>query len=228
MQQVRTALEQWIQTRDTISREKRDFELTRQVLGDRIDLLTREIQSLRDKDAAAKTSIAAADNKRADLLVQNQALQAAADTLSDTITRLERRTTALIARLPDPLGQHIKPLARRLPSDPNSTKQTLSERFQNVVGILNAVDKFNRDIHVTSEVRTLEDGRSIEAAAMYIGIAQGYYVSADGTIASVGTVGPERWQWQRCDTAAPQIADAIAMWKNEKAAGFVALPVVVQ
>ena len=107
-------------------------------------------------------------------------------------------------------------------------KLSLSERFQNVLGILNEVNKFNREIAVTSEVRTLADGTSAEVTALYVGIGQGYYVSADGKVAGVGSAAPEGWVWTPANDAAARVAKAIAILKNEQPASFVPLPVRVE
>jgi hypothetical protein len=122
----------------------------------------------------------------------------------------------------------VKPLSQRLPDDANETKLSLAERFQNVVGILNEVDKFNREISVTSEVRTLADGSSVEVTSLYIGIGEAYYVSANGAIAGVGVASEQGWIWKPANEAAPQIADVIAVLKNEKVASFIQLPVEVK
>ena len=43
---TRAALEKWVETRRIISREKHDFELGREMLSERIELVEREIKSL--------------------------------------------------------------------------------------------------------------------------------------------------------------------------------------
>lgn len=228
IENTRTALEKWVQTKQIISKEQRDLTLAKEILNERIDLVKREIESLHGKIGEAENSIAEADKKRADMLEENSKLKEASVSLSDTLVALEKRTKHLIQRLPDPIRDRIKPLSQRLPDDTGQTKLSISERFQNVVGILNEVDKFNREITVTSEVRDLPDGTSVEVAALYVGIGQGFYASANGTVAGIGTATDEGWVWKPANEAAPQIADVIAIMKNEKAASFVPVPVEIQ
>jgi septal ring factor EnvC (AmiA/AmiB activator) len=222
---ARTSLEQWVQTRRVISQERRDWALGREMLEDRIALVEREIESLRGRIGEAEGSIAEADRKRAELLETNERLQQASQSLTGTAVALEQRTQALLARLPDPIRERVKPLSQRLPEDPESTELSLSQRFQNVVGILNEVNKFNREITVTSEVRSLPDGSAAEVAALYVGIGQAYYVSNDGRAAGAGGPGEEGWAWTPAEQAAPEIARAIGILKNEQVAGFVLVPV---
>jgi FtsZ-binding cell division protein ZapB len=209
--EARTALDRWIETRRVISKERQDWAVGQEMLNERIDLVQREIASLREKIAQAQESIGDADKKRVALVEENDRLKKADDVLGGIVAKQEAGTARLIQRLPDPIRDRIKPLSRSLPKDPNDTKLSLAQRFQNVIGILNEVNKFNQEITVTSEVRTLAD-----------------YVGANGTAAGVGRPSEDGWKWEPVGDAAGSIADAVAILKNEKVANFVLLPVKVQ
>ncbi len=228
VEKVRSTLEKWVETRRVISKEKQDWTLGREMLNERIELVQREIASLREKIALAEQSISDADKKRMELVEENGKLKESSETLRGIVTRLEVRTAGLIQRLPDPIRERIKPLSKALPEDPNQTERSLSQRFQNVVGILNEANKFNREITVTSEVRTLADGSVAEVAAVYVGLGQAYYTGANDTVAGVGRPSKDGWAWEPANDAVDQIADAIAILKNEKGASFVTLPVKVE
>lgn len=227
IESTRTALEKWVETRRIISQEKRDFALSREMLNERIGLVQREIASLKDKIAEAEASIAQADERRGEMIAENERYKAETESLGAVLNALETRTKEMNVRLPEPLRQRIKPLSQRLPEDPEQTKLSIAERFQNVVGILNEVNKFNRDITVTSEVRAVPDGSSMEVTVLYAGLGQAFYVGANDTIAGIGTATEQGWQWQPKNEAAGQIADAIAILKNEEVASFILLPVTL-
>ncbi len=228
IEETRTALEKWVETQRVISKEKRDLELSKEMLNERIELVRREIQSLLEKITDAEKSIAEADKKRADLIQENDLLKEVSIELVGVCTSLEENTIKLLTRLPDPIREHIKPLSQRLPDRAEETKLTISERFQNVVGILNEIGKFNRDIRIVSEVRMLPDGTSAEVTALYLGLGQGYYSGANGTIAGIGTVSEEGWAWKPANDAAGEIAKAISILKNEQVASFVRLPIEIK
>ena len=225
---TRAALEKWVETRRIISQEKRDFELGREMLTERIELVQREIESLRGKIGEADKSITEADKKRAELLEENEKLKEASASLSGTVIKLEARIKEFLKRLPDPIRERVKPLSQRFPENPDETKLSLGERFQNIVGVLNEVNKFNREITVTSEVRKLPDGTSAQVTALYIGIGQAYYVNGKRDVAGIGTASPEGWVWTPANKAAAGIAKAIAILKNETEAAFVQLPIEIQ
>jgi FtsZ-binding cell division protein ZapB len=228
IEDTRTMIEKYVETKRLISQEKRDFVLGKEMLGERIELVKREIESLQGKISDAKQSIDEADKKRASMIEENDTLKNASAALSGVLETLEGRVLRLLPRLPDPIRQRVKPLSQRLPAEPGQTKLSVSERFQNVVGILNEIDKFNREITVTSEVRSLADGSSVEVAAVYLGIGQAFYASADGKVAGIGTASADQWVWIPKNEASAQITDAISILKNEKVAAFVPLPVEIQ
>ena len=225
---TRETLEKWVEIRRVISKEKRDWKLGREILKDRIELVKREIETLRTRIGEAEGSIAEADKKRSGLIEENERLKEVSAALKSTVNTLESRTKELLARLPDPIRERVKPLSQQFPDNPEETKLSLGERFQNIVGILNEVNKFNREITVTSEVRTLRDGTKAEVAALYVGIGQAYYASADGKAAGVGTSSATGWVWTPANEAAPEISEAIAILKNEKVADFVRLPIRIK
>ena len=228
IESTRLALEKYIENQRIISKEKRDLKLARQMLNERIELVEREIESLKDKISDAEKSIAQADKKRAGMIAENDKLKKASDSLTDILAVLEGRTKNLLKRLPDPISNRVKPLSQRLADKSGNSKLSIAERFQNIVGILNEVDKFNREISVASEVRKLDDGSSVEVTALYIGIGQAYYTNANGNVAGIATATEEGLKWKQINEASQQIAEAIAILNNEKVASFVKLPVEVK
>lgn len=221
---ARQALEEWVQVRRILSQERRDWQLGRELLEERIALVQREIDGLRTQMAGAQASIAEVDRKRGELLTENERLKASAASLAGTVAALEGRVLGLLGRVPEPIRERVRPLSQRIPAAGAETKLSLGERFQNVVGVLNELDKFHREISVTSEVRTLPDGTSAEVTAVYVGLSRGWYASADGRVAGTGSAGAQGWEWTPTPEAAAEIAQAIAILKNEQPAAFVRLP----
>jgi len=222
---ARATLERWVETRRILSQEKLDRSLGREVLQDRIRLVEREITGLRASIESAQASIAESDRKREELLAEKERLVQASAGLVSVIVDLERSLQQLLVRLPDPIRERVKPLSQLLPADPASSTVSLDQRFRNVLGILNEVDKFSREITLVSEVRALSDGTSAEVTTFYLGISHGFYVNGSGTLAGVGSGSASGFEWKPATEAAPAIAAAIAILNNERVAEFVTLPV---
>jgi hypothetical protein len=225
VQSTRDTLARWVETQQVISKEKRDWQLGKEVLEQRIQLLANEIDSLAERTGATRRGIEEADATRGELEAEKRALQQASSSLVGTAAVLERKTRELIAALPPPIRDRVAPLSQRIPSDSNDTELSLGVRFQNVIGVLNEVNKFNREITVATEVREMAGGGSAEVQTLYVGLGQAYFVTAAGDAAGFGFPTPEGWTWTEADELAPRIAQAIAILKNEQVPAYVPLPV---
>ncbi len=228
LDEARATLAKWMETRQIISKEKEAWDLGKEVLQQRIDLMGSEIATLEEKITETRSGIGEADKKKYELESRDRTLKTAAGSLSDVIVDLENRTRALLKVLPEPLQQRVAPLAQRIPDDPGKAQLTLGERFQNVIGILNEANKFNQDITVTSELRVLPDGSRAEVKTIYVGVGQAYYVTLGGDAAGIGRPGLEGWEWTPMNELAPQVASAIAILQNEQVPAYVPLPVVIR
>lgn len=225
---TRNTLEQWVETRSLVSREARDWTLAKESLAARMDVVKREIIAMQRRIAEAEANLAAADKKRGELQAENDHQKATAATLEDRIAMLEQRLLQTLPRLPDPLREKVKPLTQRVPGKDAPSALSLGDRYATVVGVLNELHKWNREITVTSEVRALPDGSSVEVAVLYAGLGQAWYAGGNGKVAGVGVATADSWVWRPANELAPAIGKAIAVFRNEQPAAFVPLPVQVQ
>ena len=106
-------------------------------------------------------------------------------------------------------------------------RASVAERAQNVLGILNEANKANTEINVSFEVHNLSDGTPSEVQAIYVGLAQAYFVSAKGE-AGVGRPGPDGWVWTPSNGVASRINRALEIIQGKHAPSFVPLPVKIQ
>jgi uncharacterized protein DUF3450 len=224
---ARSLLAKWMETGRIIAQERAEWQHSRDMLRARIDLVNGEIQAQQEKGKQLIDSGADLGAKRATLVTDDQTARAALDALSGTIADLETALGGLNTRFPEPLRSRIKPLVDRMPIDPAHTKVSLAERFQNVVGILNEANKFDNDISMTSEVRTLSDGTPAEVRVIYVGLGQAYFVSAKGE-AGVGRPGPDGWRWEVDRAIAPGVAQVVEILLAKSKPKLVPLPVTIQ
>lgn len=226
LEETKETLSKWVETRKLISEEKQQWVLEREILGDRIDLVRNERDTLTSKINETQSLITDADKKREDLVSEKDALKNASATLVNRIYTLEQEVLALLPTLPEPVRERIKPLSQRLPKT-EETELSLSERYQNVIGIINELNKGAGEITVVSEVKKLSDGSTAEVQTLYIGYAVGYSCNNNGDAAFVGTPGADGWTWVQDNSIAQNVADSISILKNEKVAAFVEMPVSV-
>lgn len=225
---TRLATEKWLEARNLVSKEKRDWDQAKDSLLSRSDVIRREIVALQRRIAEAETSIAEADKKRLELVAENDRQKATAAKLEEQVVALEQRVLKLLPRLPEPLRERVKPLSQLIPKPGEATRSQADQRFASVIGVLSEIHKWNREITVTSEVRALPDGSSVEVAVLYVGIGQGYYTGGNGKVGGVGASTADGWHWRPANELASAIAKTIAVFKNEQPATFVQLPAQVQ
>lgn len=225
LEDSRQALQDWVQTRQLISQEKHEWVQGRELLKGRVDLVQREIQTIQERTQEAQDSMDGASKQREELVLENETLKVSSEAFLTDVKRLEARMRGLLGRLPQPLVERVSSLSQRIPAEGAETKLGLSDRYLNIVGILNEVDRFHREVTLTSEVHELPGGKTAEVAVMYVGLGQAYYVTNGGDHAGIGTASSEGWVWTPADKFAKEISKAIAILKNEEIAQFVCLPV---
>lgn len=226
---ARATLEKWVETRQLISEEKSEWAVARQSLLDRIDLVQSQVDRLKNEIAEDEAGLTEVDEQKVELTDEQEKLKEASAGLAALIDQLEERTVKLIARLPEPIVEKVRPLTQRIPKDPAATKESLSARFANVAGILNEVNKFHGQVSAHTEVRELADGTEAQVTAMYFGLGQAFYSGGEGGAAGFGTVNPDGgWTWTPASDAADDIHRAIKILNNEEKPGFVRLPIRVR
>ncbi len=229
MEDAKANLEKWLETQRLVTKEEQDWRVGKELLQERIDLIKRECETLREKIAQTKKESAESAAKVAELKAKNETLKDGVKPLSEDIKQLELRTLAVLPWTPEPVRQRVAPLSQRIPANPAETKLSLSERYQNVIGTLNELNKAARELAVSGEVRKLADGRQIEATVFYIGLSQAYYVNEKSGVAGVGKLGPlGTWVWEERNDLVGPVAQALGIYRSEKPAAYVALPVSVK
>ena len=225
---IRDTLEQWVETQQIISETKSDWALEKSILLDSEKLLSSELerlnQAIKDLDATAT----AADEERTILAAEKELLAEASAIVEANVGVLETQVKTIVKTFPEPLVDNIKPLIRRLPKDPNTTKSTLGERVQNIVGILSQADKFNGSITQTSESREVDGGRVIEVRTLYWGLGGAFYVDTAGEYAGVGFPGADGWEWPKIDGAGPQIKRLLGVYEGSEDIQFVEVPASIK
>lgn len=217
----------WIETEQVMSTERKEWQQGREVLVHRAELLDREVQGLRERTKEAETTAASVQEQRDKLQSEIEAMKVVAAQLTQEVTGLEVEAKKLLRMAPPPLQQKLLLLQQRIPEDPATTRVSIAERFQNVLGIFDALNKANQEISEHIEVRDLGGGRRAEVRVLYIGLAQAYYLSAGGD-AGFGQPGPDGWTWQPKAELASAVRTALEIRAGTHSPTFVPLPVRVR
>ena len=195
LEETRLTLSKWIETQQIISKERNEWQQGREILQGRIDLVGKEVGTLKDRIVQAETAVKESNRKRDELMAQNAQLKETGAQLVSAVTALEEKVRRLAKIAPEGLAKKLEPLLQRVPTDPATTRVSVAERFQNVLGILNELNKANSEISIAFEIRKLADGSSSEVQVIYVGLGQAYYLSPRGE-AGIGRPGDNGWTWE--------------------------------
>ncbi len=227
LEETRLTMDKWIETQQIISRERKDWQQGKEILLGRLELIKKEVATLEEKTGQAEAGVTEANKKRSDLIAENDQLKAANTLLTGAVTGMEGEIRLLFRALPEPIQTKLQPLYQRIPEDTAKTRVSAAERFQNVLGILNELNKTNNEITVSYEVHHLADGKPSEVKVLYVGLAQAYYVSARGE-GGVGRPTGDGWKWEPSKAVASEVLTALEILEGKRSPDFVRLPVKLQ
>lgn len=228
IEQATAITKQWVEVQSTIAKEGNQWKVDKHLIQQRIDLFSAEMESLQQEIKELEDKAATGQGKRASYTNQINELQNAQNVVLGVLPRYEADLLELSKFFPTPLANSTETLMAPL-RNKGKSNLGVGQRLALIVGVLNEVDKFNKDITTTKEERSI-DGKNREVYVMYLGLGQAFYADEQGTIAGTGTPDPAKggWKWESHDDQAEQIARAIAVAQGKiKPAEFVNLPMQV-
>lgn len=225
---VRAGIEQWVETRQLVSRTRSDWDAEKEILNQSKVLYQRELAGLAEQMGKVATNSVQVDRERAGADRELQEANAALEHAREDLVAIEGRIRSLVVRLPLPLGDAIKGHLARLPEDSQSSKLGATERLQTVVSILNEADKFNNAVGIYPEKRKNPAGDEVSVDTLYVGLGAAFFVNETGDFAGVGNPGAQGWDWAVNTAIAPAVREAVRIYRGERSATFVPLPVTIR
>ena len=218
---------EWITTERLISQESSNWEIEKNALGDLIELLEEEKQTIDEKLNSVEKENSAGEEERIKLADQNEDLKSAILPVSETLEKLEAKILSLAPRFPSPLQDDLSSFLNRIPKkdQKQTSSASVSQRLQAVVGALAKIDKFNSSIVLDEKLLKVDSGE-IKVSVLYFGLGIAYF--SDETGSKAGYLLPSDSGWKEYDqpTAGPAILEAISFYNRtaQKQATFVDLP----
>jgi len=225
---TRSTLEQWFEANQLISKTKTDWRADKELLERTIDLHERELQAIEEQMSGISTNNTQVEKERLETEATLAASQEALDAARTFASGFEAAIQKLVPRLPGPLRDILKKDLARIPADPVNTRMLAAERMQILVGLLNEMDKFNNALNVFSERRKNTNGEEIAVETVYVGLGAAYFVNESGDFAGMGSPGPDGWEWNIKPELAPTVREVLMVYRSERTAQFITLPVVIR
>lgn len=229
MDQTRALLQQWATTQRLITSERSDWENGKAMIAGRIQLLKISVEETEKKIAEAKAKLEDVKKRTAEAEAEKALIKEASDALLATAPELEKGVKGLYARVPSVIQEKVKVLHERIPKEGADLKNiTAAERFQNVLGILNELGKANTELTSLPEIHDIGDGKKAEVKVVYVGLGQGYFVNASGTIGGLGLPSDQGWTWKTDPAIAPKMREVVEVMKKAVSPKLVELPAEIR
>jgi hypothetical protein len=225
LNETRSIVEKWVETRQLTSQLKADWLLEKEVLAQSIEVFESELQSINARMEKVDTGNSQTTSELDVVIGEQKDLTIYSTHLKNEATRLEERLRDLARQLPVGLRDRLAQLLERIPQKPEETKISIAARIQNILGIINEVDKFNGSVSVVSELRKNQSGAEVQVQVLYVGLAQAYFADPSGEFAGIGRPGEDGWDWEILPELASKIRQAIEIYQGSQAAAFVQLPI---
>lgn len=224
---VRNILKQWVETEKTISQEQENWRQEKDLLENVLSSLNQEERVLNNTIATAQQATSRADDERLELISRRESYQRNSSRFADQLSLFERQAVQLIPQLPIILRDEMGLMVNRL-YQADEGNYSLSQRAQNLINILSAIQKFDSSITVSNEIRTLKTGDKIEVRVLYLGLSRAFYAAKDKRVSGIGRPleggSEDGWQWVEEIDLADDINDAIDIYENVDTPGLIQLP----
>ena len=225
----RAKMEKWVETRTLLSKERSDWAVDKEILRSTRDLLKRERDALRTEVEELEASHTGAEQERNDLLLRRGDYQRLSTSLGGELANLERQVLALVPQLPAPLQKRLEPLLVQIPEDADRTTAPLGQRMMNVLGVLGQAEKWNNTATFVGETRAIKGEQKVQVRTLYWGLAQAFYVDAQGETAGIGRPGDEGWVFEDDPSLASRAELLLDIYEgNVDTIEFVPLPVEIR
>ncbi|MEM8984100.1 MAG: DUF3450 family protein [Pseudomonadota bacterium] len=191
-----------------------------------LELLEQERKSLQEFIDSRRTASDEVDQRRIELAAEQVTFEANQSSLDEALLTAETSLQATLPRMPPPLQQMWRD---ELAIAASRDSASASERLQTIVSLLSAAVEFDRRVTVHRTTMPNADGRPVEVRQLYLGLAQGWYLSADRALVGTGSAADDQWRWAAAQPPTTPLADELAaafdMLDNPALAAPVALPV---
>ena len=219
VQQVDGLVTQWTSLQRQQDVLLSNWRQDKPVLEQRLDLLERESKSLSEVLDQSSKQQDQVEQRRLDLLQQQTQLEQEQDALTSSLSRIAAALHTLQPQLPPPL---VAAFGKELPKL-DAPERSASEKLQTALGLLGQLADFQQKVTVNETVMKLADGEDHLVKQIYLGTAQGWYVSTDLKHAAVGVPSVDGWRWIETDEAAA-INRVLAILERKQSPELVSVP----
>lgn len=160
--------------------------------------------------------------KRAKMVSKQQTLEQDQQQLMNELAKISQQLISLKVQLPPPLYNSWQAVG-----DLSDQQLETTDKLQITLKMIHLLSEFQQRISIHEMALTHPDGQEVWVTQLYLGAAQAWFVSKDLSYVGIGYANSLGWQWKFDDSInAEQVANAIAMFKKQKPADWIKLPII--
>ena len=222
-------VEKWVGIHEELATEKREWKQRKQMLNSEIDALENKKQALSEKISTNSRRSEDLKRKKENLANQSEQLKKVLSALSSDLEKTEEFLLEIKEQLPEFMRDKMRKQFNQLSSYKNDPEELvhLGDRLNLVISAIKSINKADNSLHCKSTIVENSKGDELEVTALYLGLSKAFAVSPDGSFCAIGTPQKTGWKWARKSALADKVQKSIAIFKQEKEAAFVDLPLNV-
>ncbi len=225
VEQSDSLIQKWLAIEQQRNAMINDWHQQEPLLKQRLTLLKQEQAQLEKNIATTIDNDSEVEKKRAQLLKSQNSMESGQVLLEKSLVDYFQYIAEIHPQLPPPL---FNAWQKKL-SSAEFTNADITKKLSTLLELLEQLNDFEQRIsHAETALilPTPQGDKEIMVQQLYIGLAQAWYVSLDGSLVGRGTPEVNGWHWQADNSVDGEtILNAIAMIERRSEAKFLQLPI---
>lgn len=225
VEQTDSLIKKWLAIEQQRNALINDWHQQEPLLKQRLTLLKQEQAQLEKDLATTIDNDSEVEKKRAQLLKSQNSMESGQALLEKSLVDYFQVIAEIHPQLPPPL---FKAWQKKL-SSAEFTNADITKKLNTLLELLEQLNDFEQRISHAETALVLptpQGDKEIMVQQLYIGLAQAWYVSLDGSLVGRGTPEENGWHWQADNSVDGEtILNAIAMIERRSEAKFLQLPI---
>ena len=215
-------VERWLLTERQVSELEKNAIEQKSSMQQSLTLLEAEFQQLNKVSKHRQQNGDELAQKRAEMVTKQQTLEQEQQQLVVVLNKVSQQLMSLKVQLPPPLLT-----SWQAAGDLTNEQLETTDRLQTVLKLIGLLRDFQQRISLHEMAITHPDGHDVWVTQLYLGASQAWFVSKDMSYVGVGYPDALGWQWQfDRQINAEQVSKAIAIFRKQKPADWVQLPIM--
>lgn len=222
---LRQRVREWLLLTEELAATRTGWQERQAVMDDRIRLLQAQVEQLKSAARQTNDQLESARAELETVAARAAVANAALGNLAAPVRQAESRARRLVDRLPDFLLDSLK-IPATVASVPDDVQpEQWPVRLKNALAVIEGIQRMSTQLH-EGRMSVPVDDRAVEMQVLFLGLAQAFGVTPDGSAAAVGRWEDGRWVWRESPDHARAIRNALAIHRKDKPASFISLPLV--